>query len=207
MRINPAPTLDWGSEIRHFRRLRAIKQTTLAEMLGVDQATVSRWEGNRQTPDLGMQRRLQALMHGDGAHDEILLRHWVGTAIGDTALLDASRNLVVGSASFLARHGIEVPAPPGLPATRMFSEELDRAWRHAAEHGFFEGDVASVTVIGRVHLLSGDGTLACRSVWLPAPLNDGRVLCRMDIVTLNQADFDRSKPNTIELVTMSDLGG
>ncbi len=207
MRINPASAVDWGAEIRRFRRLRAIKQVTLAEMLGVDQATVSRWEGNRQAPDLGMQRRLRALMQGAGARDEALVRHWVENAVGDTALIDARRTLVCGSATFLARHGIDVPTPAELSTIGMFSEELDRAWWYAVERGLFEGEVASVTVIGRLNLLSGDGSLASRSTWVPIALSSGEVLCRLDTVILGDSDPLGSISNTIQLVTMAELGG
>jgi transcriptional regulator with XRE-family HTH domain len=207
MRINPGTETDWGAEIRRFRRLRAVKQTSLAEMLGVDQATVSRWEANRQEPDLGMQRRLRALIQGTGARDEALLRHWVESAVGETALLDASRTLVAASATFLARHGLAVPPPAGLSTIAMFSEELDRAWWYAVERGFFEGEVASVGVVGRVHLLSGSGTLMSRSAWVPVVLNDGGVLCRIDTVFIDDADLVRSMANTVELVALQDLGG
>lgn len=207
MRINPGAATDWGAEIRRFRRLRAVKQATLAEMLGVDQTTVSRWESNRQEPDLGIQRRLRALMQGTGTRDEALLRHWVETAVGDTVLLDASRALIVGSATFLARHGIDVPTPPALSLLPMFSEELDRAWWYAVERGFFEGEVASLRVLGRLNLLSGDDALTARSVWVPVALNDGGVLCRIDTVIVDDASFLGSTSNTIELVTVNELGG
>lgn len=207
MRINAGSVTDWGAEIRRFRRLRAVKQTTLAEMLGVDQATVSRWEGNRQEPDLGMQRRLRALIQGTGTQDENLLRHGVEASVGDTVLIDASRTLVTASATFLARHGIDAIAAPGLSTTSMFSEELDRAWWYAVERGFFEGEVASVRVTGQIHLLSGEGTVIGRSLWLPLALNAGGVLCRIDTTILDPASFIGSIPNELRLVTVSELGG
>jgi transcriptional regulator with XRE-family HTH domain len=204
MRINPAGTTDWGAELRRFRRLRAIKQTALADMLGVDQATVSRWESNLQEPDLGMQRRLRALIQGTGTRDEALFRHWVETAVGDSVLLDASRTLVAASAAFLSRHGVDAPLPPSFSAVGMFSDELDRAWWYAVERGFFEGEVASVLVQGRMHLLSGDGTVNCRSLWAPLALDDGRVLCRMDIVT-DATGAVGSLSNEPRIISVDDL--
>jgi|GEM_PF-2268963 len=207
MRINLGAEIDWGAEIRRFRRLRAVKQAALAEMLGVDQATVSRWEGNRQAPDLGMQKRLRALMQGTGTQDEALLRHWVETAVGETALLDAARTLVAASATFLARHGLDIPPPKNLSMAGAFSDELERAWWYAVERGFFEGEVASVTVVAPLRLLSGEATLPSRSVWVPVVLPHGDVLCRIDTVILGAADRLCSTANTIELVAMRDLGG
>lgn len=54
--------MNWATDMRRFRRLHGIKQVVLAEMLGVDQATVSRWENNKQTPDLAACRRLRDLL-------------------------------------------------------------------------------------------------------------------------------------------------
>jgi transcriptional regulator with XRE-family HTH domain len=42
--------LSLGRALRRFRRLHAIKQTHLAEMLGVSQGSVSRWEAARISP-------------------------------------------------------------------------------------------------------------------------------------------------------------
>jgi hypothetical protein len=99
-----------------------------------------------------------------------------------------------------------VPTPPGLSLLGLFSEELDRAWWHAVERGFFEGEVASVTVVGRLQLLSGDGSVTSRSTWVPVALNDGSLLCRFDTVILNNADPLRSASNTVQVVMVAELG-
>lgn len=45
-----APDAEFGRHLRHWRRESDIKQARLADILGVTQATVSRWEKGMQRP-------------------------------------------------------------------------------------------------------------------------------------------------------------
>lgn len=65
-----------GRSLRRWRSLRRIKQQHAGELLGVSQATVSRWENGRLAPDPDEQWRLRLLMQArlDGAADRELAR-------------------------------------------------------------------------------------------------------------------------------------
>lgn len=54
----------FGRQLRQWRRLHDIKQHRLAELLGVTQATVSRWEKGQQTPAPLQQKLLDQMMIG-----------------------------------------------------------------------------------------------------------------------------------------------
>jgi len=190
MRIIAGTDIDWAAQLRRFRRLRTIKQAALAEMLGVDQATVSRWEGGRQVPDLGIQRRLRALMQGAGSRDEVMVVHWIAAAVGDTLLIDAARIARAASAEFCHRHGVPTAAIAGRAAAPLFSEEMETLWWQVVERGFFEGEIASATVVSRQHLLSGEQRdIPGRTLWTPIHLSSGEVLQRIDSAMLEEADF------------------
>jgi transcriptional regulator with XRE-family HTH domain len=200
---------DWTTQLRRFRRLRALKQTALAEMLGVDQATVSRWESGRQAPDLGMQRRLRSLMQHAGPRQEVLLKHWINTAIGYTSLSDENRVVVAASPSFCDFQRIDANEIVGMSLIPAFTEELEQLWGIAVERGFLEGDIASVTTVSRANLLSGQerniGTIA---VWTPVPLADAQVLRRVDVIRLSEEQFSKARADNggpIRIVTMDDL--
>lgn len=209
MRITQSDAEDWGPQIRRFRRLRAIKQNALAEQLGVDQATVSRWESGRQVPDLGMQRRLRALMRGAEPRDEVLLKHWIDTALGYTMLTDAERVILAASPSFCVLHEMAPTEVIGMSAVPIFTEELERLWWLAVEHGFFDGEIASVTVVSRFNTLSGHRHfLGAISVWTPVHLTTGEVLCRADRISLTDEEFTRAREQNggpIRVVKMGDL--
>lgn len=49
--------LPIGRALRRFRRLNAIKQGHFAELLGVSQASVSRWESGTHEPETIHRRR------------------------------------------------------------------------------------------------------------------------------------------------------
>jgi transcriptional regulator with XRE-family HTH domain len=49
----------WPALIKRLRFLTSLKQCELAQQLGVDQGTVSRWERGVHVPDIGLQRELR----------------------------------------------------------------------------------------------------------------------------------------------------
>ena len=209
MRITCGDSDDWGPQLRRLRRLRALKQAALAELLGVDQATVSRWESGRQIPDLGMQRRLRDMMRRTEPREEALLKHCINASVGYTLLCDEQRTIRAASPSFCEIHGVAPSDIIGMSSLPAFTAELEQMLWIAIENGFFEGEVASVRVVSRFHSLSGDwrdlGGIVC---WTPVPLSDGRVLRRVDRITLSDEQFDAARAQNggpIKLVAMSDL--
>ena len=53
----------WAALVQRLRLLSSLKQSDLAHQLGVDQATVSRWERGTQIPDISVQKRLRDRLH------------------------------------------------------------------------------------------------------------------------------------------------
>lgn len=59
--------MDWPGLIRHLRRQHHEKQASFACRLGIDQATVSRWESGRQIPAPRYREALLCLMNDSAA--------------------------------------------------------------------------------------------------------------------------------------------
>ena len=53
----------WPELVKRLRFLSSLKQDELAQQLGVDQGTVSRWERGTYTPDIPVQKRLRDRLH------------------------------------------------------------------------------------------------------------------------------------------------
>jgi PAS domain S-box-containing protein len=210
MRITRGAPEDWAGQLRRFRRRRALTQMAFAELMGVDQTTVSRWESGRQVPELGMQRRLRDLVRRVEPRDEVLLKHWIDTSVGYTVLCDEDRIIRAASPSFCDIHGVSPNEVVGMSSRPVFTAELEQMLWTAIDHGFFEGEVASVTVVCRFHALSGrrrdiGGIVA----WAPIPLTDGQILRRIDRIALSDEQFETARAENggpIRLVTMADLG-
>ena len=54
---------SWAAIIKRLRFLSSFRQSELAQQLGVDQGTVSRWERGIYVPDVNMQKRLRDMLH------------------------------------------------------------------------------------------------------------------------------------------------
>ena len=53
----------WPALVRRLRFLLAVRQSQFAQLLSVDQATISRWEAGKQVPDIPHQRFLRDRLH------------------------------------------------------------------------------------------------------------------------------------------------
>lgn len=70
--INPLPF--FGRRLRQQRRVLGIKQLVIAQEMGVDQATVSRWESGQQKPETKIQHAVFDLLAQSRTDDNALRR-------------------------------------------------------------------------------------------------------------------------------------
>ena len=146
----------WPSLVKRLRFLSSLKQADLAELLGVDPTSVSRWERNLCIPDTSVQKRVRDML---GRLEPAIDRRFVEEAPGIVAIgrMDASGVIVAASPAIAAayhRTPIEMRDlavyDMSPESTRGFMEELEAnpAWRH--------GEIAMWNVVVR----GPDGTWA-----------------------------------------------
>lgn len=171
--------MEWAREIRRFRQLNGLKQFALAELLNVDQATVSRWERGVQVPDIASQIQLRTLLQqGMPLHDR-LIRHLVRDAPGLAALLDREIRFLELSEDAVALLGLPARRLTPPPARVFFSDPLAAAWEEAVSVGLFDGSLASIRLTAPLRDLRGEDHLLAM-LWQPVRLFDGTVLVRID---------------------------
>jgi transcriptional regulator with XRE-family HTH domain len=179
---------DWAPQLRQFRRLRAIKQIVLAEMAGVDQATISRWERGRTIPDSAMQKRLCSLMRRT-PNDEALLRHWIKSSPAQVVLSTPDRIIVAASSGYAAAHGVAPDEIVGMSTRPMYTEENEFIWQRNRQHGFYRGEVASTLSVLRARRLLSGQLSGVKVLWTPVKLSDGRILLRGERTELSDEQF------------------
>ena len=189
--------------IRRFRQQRGLTQAAFAGLVGVEQATVSRWERGGHRPDLAMQHRLRDLIGRPDRISDRLIAHRTDVAIRPMSLRRASGELVAASPSarsVLARlppdHGHEPPAG---------DDTVLRHWAHAVEVGFFEGRIASLQGAGT--WVPAGGGPACRGawVWSPVTTGGGEVLLSSQFQVDAPGPPDEVVAESCTVVTMDDL--
>lgn len=96
-----AAIAQFGGQLRAWRRHRNLKQAALAEMLGVSQPAVARWERGLDMPSPARLSRLQALMAGSMRDELALERLFVGRQQAIRAMFDVDGvRMVATSAGF-----------------------------------------------------------------------------------------------------------
>jgi len=209
-RASRVDNTDWAAHIRQFRRVRAMKQTHLAELLEVNQATVSRWESGRAIPDLAIQRRLRDLMYRS-LRDEILVRHCVMVCPAQVLLSSPERKAVVASAGYCAAHGVSQSQIVGMDMTPTHGEDSFRLWCLNRDHGFYRGEIASTTLLALGNSLTGQfRNRFVKAVLTPVRLASGLTLLRSERQQLTAEQYQaalRANGGPIRIQPMDKLVG
>lgn len=181
--------LPWDDIIRRYRRLNGLTQAALAELLGVEQATVSRWERGFHQPDLGIQRRLRDMMMRSHVVADRIVIHRIRNAMSTLKLADRRGCNQAASNRAAALHGVALETLQRLEYMRLHTELLDHQWEAVRSIGFFRGEVASVRVINSWRPASGGVERFCEAHWTPVFLSDGEVMLLSEFRDIDEAEF------------------
>ena len=128
----------FGARLRNLRRARSLKQSALAEMIGVEQSTVSRWESGTLTPSSEMQEQVfQSLF--DCKVDEFALKLLVESSTLATHLIDEASHVCL---AFSKPRGLEWRKDPqtllGKTLWPYASEEIQLAEEELGKIGWWD---------------------------------------------------------------------
>ena len=120
---------EFGRALRRWRRLRGVKQSHAAELFGVTQATLSRWErGYHRLPDEAS-RKLATLLAAplDSASDAGLRRLVESSALPVHLICDLTHCLLAASPSRFAQWTADAAELRGTSLWCFASDEIQQA--------------------------------------------------------------------------------
>src|SRR5262245_8244101 len=138
---------EFGRALRRWRRLRGVKQSHAAELFGVTQATLSRWESGRHRLSAEARRRLAHLLRAplDSAADAGLRRLVEGSALPTHLVCDLTHRLLAASPARLAEWTADISELRGRSLWRFATDEIRAAESRLGELGWYDDSVAEVS--------------------------------------------------------------
>ncbi|MDZ5647188.1 helix-turn-helix transcriptional regulator [Nitrospirillum sp. BR 11828] len=173
-----------GRSLRLWRTLRRMKQTHAGELLGVSQATVSRWESGALTPDAGEQAAIRQLMQAglDSAADRELAR-LVNNSTGPVHLVcDLTHRLLAVSARRERDFGRPRAEVLGTSLWPYASDEIRAAEATLADWGWFEPAPPELVITTRANRSPEVRIHASRFRWVRFQLSDGSFARLVDTI-------------------------
>lgn len=164
----------FGSRLKRLRRATGLKQAALAQMLRVDQATVSRWENCLQTPSAEQQTEVFTALSNQRAEDAALKR-LVDTSRQCLHLVDeASHECLAYSSSRAKDWSASQRSLLGVSLWQFATDEIRQAESELAAEGWWDVQtpepkafVTSRAVHDRITISAG------QIVWERLYLSDG----------------------------------
>lgn len=177
-----------------YRRKRGLKQSDLAEILGVTQGTYSRWEAGVGDPTVSMQKRIQDLLYKD---DNLQIRKMVrmtNSAITGRAFSVGEDFITKAAAPMLNRALI------GMSYKRLAVDE--GASGREFHNGIFNGEIIGGTQIG--HHWKSDGTIDVVIQTLEFSRIDGQLIITSDTVFPTKKQAEDIGPPRFTPITLDD---
>ncbi|MBY5792219.1 helix-turn-helix domain-containing protein [Rhizobium leguminosarum bv. viciae] len=164
-----------GAGLRRMRLLRSMKQGHLAQLLGVNQATVSRWERDQLALSAEQAAKLERIFSSQQhATVDAALKRLVEDSVGPVHLIcDRTHRLLSASRPRQAEWRAPLGAFLGRSLFSYASAEIAAAEQSLEERGWHEGRLSSLTfdtgTNGNALLPIADG----RVTWERIMLSDG----------------------------------
>jgi transcriptional regulator with XRE-family HTH domain len=179
--------------IRHIRESLGLTQQEFAASLGISQATVSRWEAGRVSPDVEMRRRIHDLARRDGGMIDAPLFALVRRAPSVMALMDMDMRILALSDTAAKMNRMTPREASGVNYRPYFTPDMETAYEAALQAGFFTGEGLSVDLCSELLTLQGE-TVHMRGSWhiLPRP-STGQPLLVWHGQQISQAEYQSHK--------------
>jgi transcriptional regulator with XRE-family HTH domain len=179
----------WTRLLRQFRQHNGINQSALAEMLGVDQTTVSRWERGRDIPGLHAQRDIRDLLRREVAsRQDMVVRARVRHAVWPATILRRGAIFVECNQGALREIGRFDDDLRGQSIYGHFGPHTDDVTEHWENTGIFNGDIALTISINE--LMTGPGkSVFVRTMDTPHVTSSGDIWCVCELQRIDEKSY------------------
>ncbi|MDC8012671.1 helix-turn-helix transcriptional regulator [Tahibacter soli] len=172
--------------LRIWRMLRRIKQHHAGELLGVSQATISRWENGNLAPTPDEQTAIRELLHArlDSAADRELARMVDESTRAVHLVCDLTHRLLALSAQRERQCSIPRNDLIGRSLWRYASPEIVAAESTLADVGWFEAAPPAVEIRTGANTSTEVRILKSRMRWVRFRLSDGSYARLVETIAL-----------------------
>jgi transcriptional regulator with XRE-family HTH domain len=133
-------SLPLGAALRRWRLLHRVKQAHAAELFGVAQSTISRWEAGRQAMEPGEQAKVEAVVAArlDTAADRALAALVTESPRAVHLVCDLTHRLLALSSARASEFGVPTRALIGRSLRRYATAEIVATDEALAERGWHD---------------------------------------------------------------------
>lgn len=166
---------EFGRALRRWRRLRGVKQSHAAELFGVTQATLSRWERGRHHASQEIVDKLSKVLAAplDSAGDAGLRRLVESSRLPVHLICDLTHRLLAASPARIADWRGSANEFRGVSLWRFATDEIRSAEGRLADLGWYDAGTPSLTFWTGSNRSDSVPIVAGVLVWERLQLSDG----------------------------------
>lgn len=165
------PTLGFGLRLRELRRFRQLKQSYIAAIAGVRQATISRWEAGTICPDAISAANVLFALGSVNDDDRMMRRLVENSSLAVHLITDADHRLLAASPARWSEWGTESRRWLGESLWACATDEIVEAETQLVARGWWETRQPSAVELltsasGTPSMSIQAGALLWERVWL-----------------------------------------
>ncbi len=180
----------WPRLIRQIRQRLGLTQAAFAEVLGIQQASVSRWENDRDAPSLRQRQKLMELWRSaDAPRLRQQLKARMIYAPNPISVVGPGAQFLEFSHSFAREAGVALTQLRGAHIYGQFGDVVDRTTAAWERSGIFKGDIAFTLTVLKLADVDGQ-TIHLKNFDTPYHSDDGIVsIC--EVKRINKVEYEQ----------------
>lgn len=180
----------WARLLLRWRSRDGLTQAQLAELLNVDQTSISRWERCIDSPRVSVRQKIRDAMRTSvGERQDNVTRIRVRQALWPQTLVREGAVFLEASCATLREARVTIRDLRGRSIYGTFGQHTDQITEQWERSGIFTGEIALCSTVNK--LPSPDGVSYIRTVDTPYFSSTGEIWCTCDVKRIDEAEYQR----------------